>query len=198
MSCSRTVLPLSVALACVACASGSSHRPHFLRFSVTVPASVHAGPITGRVYVMITTDSADSAHEPRLRLDDFTASTPLFGADVDSLAPDQAAVITDTSLGYPVAALHDIPAGDYYVQAVVAVYTQFHRSDGHTIWAHMDQWEGQHVGTSPGSLVSTVQRVHLDPEAGYNIPIAVSRVLPPISLPPTRNGSSTSRCRAHC
>jgi hypothetical protein len=180
----RRILSLSAVLACAACAGGSSHRPDFLRFSVTVPASLYASPITGRVYVLITTDSADSAHEPRLRLDDFTASTPLFAVDVDSLAPGQAAAITDTTLGFPVAALHDIPAGDYYVQAVVAVYTQFHRSDGHTVWAHMDQWEGQHVGTSPGSLVSTVQRVHLDPNAGYNIPITVSRVLPPIPLPP--------------
>ena len=150
-----------------------------LQFRVSVPAAVRSEPVTGRAYVLITTDSA---REPRLAADDFTTSIPLFGTDVAARA-GQAAVITDTTLGYPVASLRDIPAGDYYVQAIVAVYTQFHRSDGHTIWAHMDQWEGQHFGVSPGTLVSTVQRVHLDPRRATTIPIAVSRALPPIALP---------------
>jgi len=50
---------------------------------------------------------------------------------------------------------------------MVNIYTQFHRSDGHTIWAHMDQWEGQRFDRSPGNLYSGVQKVHLDPAAGY-------------------------------
>ncbi len=178
----RAVLALTIALVCATCAPSAS-RPGSLRISISVPASVHADPITGRAYVLITTDSGDSGHEPRSAADDFTASIPLFATDVEGLAPGSAAIISDTTLGYPVTSLRDIPAGDYYVQAVVAVYTQFHRSDGHTIWAHMDQWEGQHFGTSAGTLVSTVQRVHLDPTAGYSVPIAVSRALPPVAMP---------------
>jgi len=183
MSRSRATLLCSAALVCTGCTAGSSGGSGTLQFSVSVPASLHGEAITGRAYIMITADSGDSAHEPRLTADDFTNPTPTFGTDVDGLAPGQAAVITDTTLGYPTASLRDIPAGDYYVQAIVAVYTQFHRVDGHTIWAHMDEWEGQHFGTSPGTLVSTVQRVHLDSRAGYRIPITVSRVLPPIPAP---------------
>jgi hypothetical protein len=174
-------LPLVVAaLIYTGCTARTGHPTSALQFAVSVPASLHPDPITGRAYILITTDSTP---EPRLRADDFTASMPIFGADVDALAPGQAAVISDTTTGYPVASLRDIPAGDYYVQAVVAVYTQFHRADGHTIWAHMDQWEGQHFGDSPGSLVSAVQRVHLDPAAGHTISIAASRALPPVPLP---------------
>src|SRR5205823_3639969 len=80
--------------------------------------------------------------------------------------------------------LKDVPAGDYYVQAVLSVYTEFHRSDGHTIWAHMDQWEGQHWNISPGNLVSEPQRLHLDPAAGYNIKLTLTRALPPVQVPP--------------
>ncbi len=178
----RTLFAFAIALACATCSP--SARPASLQISISVPASLHADPITGRAYVMISADSADSAHEPRLGADDFTASIPLFGTDVQSLAPGSSATISDTTVGYPVASLRDIPAGDYYVQAIVVPYTQFHRSDGHTIWAHMDQWEGQHFGVSPGTLISPVERVHLDPAGGYNVSVAVSRALPPIALPP--------------
>ena len=53
------------------------------------------------------------------------------------------------------------------MQALVNVYTEFHRADGHTIWAHMDQWEGQQFNKSPGNLYSEVHKIHLDPAAGY-------------------------------
>lgn len=151
------------------------------RFTISFPASLHAAPITGRVFVIITRDSTP---EPRLQAGSYTESAPFFGADVHALAPGQAAVVGDTTLGYPVASLRDIPAGDYYVQAVLNVYTEFHRADGHTVWAHMDQWEGQHFNTSPGNLVSEPMRVHLDPRAGYTIPISLTRVLPPVQEPP--------------
>jgi hypothetical protein len=79
--------------------------------------------------------------------------------------------------------LKAIPAGDYYVQALVNVYTQFHRSDGHTIWAHMDQWDGQHFTRSPGNLFSEVKKVHLDPAVGYNIKLETGKVFPAIEVP---------------
>jgi len=113
-----------------------------------------------------------------------TMTTPFFGVDVAGLAAGQPAVIDDTTPGYPTATLRDIPAGDYYVQALANVYTEFHRADGHTIWAHMDQWEGQHLTQSPGNLVSAVQRVHLDPASGFDISLQTTTVIPPIQIPP--------------
>ena len=80
----------------------------------------------------------------------WVTSVPFFGVDVDALAPGENAVIDGDTLGFPPTSLRDIPAGDYYVQAVLNVYTEFHRSDGHVIWAHMDQWEGQHWNRSAG------------------------------------------------
>jgi hypothetical protein len=113
-----------------------------------------------------------------------TTTTPFFGVDVAALPAGQSAVINDTTPGYPVPTLRDLPAGDYYVQAIANVYTEFQRSDGHTIWAHMDQWEGQHLTRSPGNLVSPVQRVHLDPASGFDIALQTTQVLPPVVVPP--------------
>ena len=77
----------------------------------------------------------------------------------------------------------NVPAGDYYVQALLNVYTEFHRADGHVIWAHMDQWEGQSFNRSPGNLKSEIRRIHLDPAAGYNIQLELGKVIDPIAVP---------------
>jgi hypothetical protein len=176
----RWVTHLGAILAAVVTLSCGNRQPP-LRFTVTVPSTARAEVLTGRVFVVL---SRDSAPEPRLAMGNLTQTPPFFGVDVTGLPAGQAAVIDDTTLGYPVSSLRGIPAGDYYAQAVVNVYTEFHRSDGHTIWAHNDQWEGQHMTRSPGNLVSEVTRVHLDPAAGYAIALQATRVLPAVVVPP--------------
>jgi len=151
-----------------------------LKFEISFPASAHEGPITGRAFVVLSTDPQP---EPRLRAGFWGDAPPLYGADVDQLKPGDAAVIDATTLGYPVESLRDVPAGDYYVQALINIYTEFHRSDGHTIWAHMDQWEGQQFNRSPGNLYSEVQKVHLDPAAGYDVKLSLAKVIPPVQEP---------------
>jgi hypothetical protein len=151
-----------------------------LRFELSVPAAVRAEPITGRMFVIVTRKDTP---EPRLQVGGWNDPAPLFGMDVGALKPGTPVVIDAATLGYPVTSLRDLPAGDYYVQALLNVYTEFHRSDGHVIWAHMDQWEGQHFNRSPGNLVSAVQRVHLDPAAGYTVKLSLGQVLPPVQVP---------------
>jgi hypothetical protein len=151
------------------------------RFEVGVSPELRPTPVTGRVYVFV---SRRDDEEPRLQVHHESDCTPFFGVDVSALAPGAPAVIDGATLGYPVASLTDLPAGDYYVQALLSVYTEFHRADGHTLWLHNDQWEGQQFNKSPGNLVSDVQRVHLDQRAGYTIRLSLVRALPPIELPP--------------
>ena len=114
---------------------------------------------TGAFYVFF---ARDSAREPRLQGGSYGGSVPFFGIDVDALTPRRgrddrckarSAIHTK--------ACRQMPAGQYYVQALMNVYTKFNRADGHMIWVHNDQWEGQHFNTSPGNLVSAVQRVHV-------------------------------------
>ena len=121
--------------------------------------------------------------EPRLQAGSYTGSIPFFGVDVRAVQPGGAAVINGSVLGYPLRSLSDLPTGDYYVQALLNVYTEVHRKDGHTIWVHMDQWEGQQWSRSPGNLVSEVQRVHLDPAAGFTLKLDLTRRLPPVTVP---------------
>jgi hypothetical protein len=150
-------------------------------FEISYPASLDPGPITGRVFVVI---SKNSLREPRFQAGSYGGSVPFFGLDVNQMKSGDAAVIDRSTLGFPLSSLNDIPAGDYYVQAVLNVYTQFHRKDGHVIWAHMDRWEGQRWNISPGNLVSEVQKVRLDPDAGFKVQLILSRKLPEIRVAP--------------
>ena len=150
------------------------------KFEVSFPASAHAGAITGRVFVVVSTKDKP---EPRLQAGNWGDSGPFFGVDVNGLQPEQSAVIDASTPGSPMRSLREIPAGDYFVQALVNIYTEFHRADGHTLWLHMDQWEGQHFNRSPGNLYSEVQKVHLDAAAGYDIKLSLTKVIPPVEVP---------------
>lgn len=172
---------LCLIVALVAASSAIAQSPS-TRFEVSYPQSVDKGPITGRVFVMI---SKNDRTEPRLQAGSYsTVSPPFYGLDVNALAPGTDAVVDASVFGHPVESLSQLPAGDYYVQALLNVYTQVRRKDGHTIWVHMDQWEGQQWNRSPGNLVSEVRRVRLDPAKGFNIKLSLTKKLPPVEIPP--------------
>ncbi len=152
------------------------------RFEVSFAQSAHPQPITGRVFVVL---SKTDTPEPRLQAGAWrTSETPFFGLNVEQWKPGQATVIDASTPGYPLKSLKDVPAGDYFVQALANVYTRFQRSDGHTIWVHMDQWEGQKFDRSPGNLYSEVQRIHLDLAAGHDVKLQLTKVIPPVDMPP--------------
>ena len=174
------LLTLVLLASLVSLSFSSTAQSPKLQFVLSFDESVHKEPITGRVFVMVT---EDERREPRLQAGSWMRSVPFFGLDVHELEPGESVVIDETILGYPLKSLKDIPAGDYYVQALMNVYTKFERSDGHVIWAHMDQWEGQQFNRSPGNLHSEVQKAHMDPAEGYTIELSMDQVIPPIEVP---------------
>jgi len=172
------LLALLAAIPAAAVAEAPRQGRAEARFEITFPASVHPEPVTGRVYVMI---SREPEPEPRLQVG--RTGTPFFGRDVVGLAPGRAAVIDATDAGSPVESLGGIPAGEYWVQAFVNVYSEYRRADGHVVWMHEDRWEGQRWNRSPGNLYSAVQRVRLDANAGYAVKLVADRVIPPVEIP---------------
>ncbi len=177
----RGLAPALAAALTTALAPGLAGPAAAQSFAVSFPASAHAGPITGRVFVVV---ARDSAPEPRVLAGSFAQTTPLFGMDVSDLAPGETAVLDGSTPGYPVDSPAELPEGDYWAQAILNVYTQFHRADGHVIWAHMDQWEGQRFNRSPGNLVSDPVRVHIARGGAEPIRLRLTRVLPPVTVPP--------------
>ena len=148
-----------------------------MRFEITFPAAANPGPITGRVYVML---SRTNDREPRLQIG--RLGVPFFGRDVERVTPGQTAVVDASDLGHPVWDMRDLPAGEYFVQGFVNIYSEFKRADGHTVWMHDDQWEGQRWNVSPGNLYSDVQRITIDPAKGFVVRLDAKNVVPPIAF----------------
>ena len=150
------------------------------RIEIKLDPALANAPTTGRVFVFF---SKTDAREPRLAGGSYGGSVPFFGVDVESLKPGAAATIDAKTLGYPYESLAQLPAGEYSVQALMNVYTQFHRADGHVIWVHNDQWEGQQFNRSPGNLVSEVVKVKYDPKSRTPITLALTKKLPDATVP---------------
>ena len=172
----RTPLPLLLA----ALLAGAPSRAASQRVEIKIDPALASAAATGRVYVFL---AKSDAREPRLTGGSYGGSVPFFGVDVDALKPGAVANIDAKTLGYPYESLSQVPAGEYYVQALMNVYTQFHRADGHVIWVHNDHWEGQHFNSAPGNFVSEVQRVTFDPRSHGAIRLTLTKKLPDVVVP---------------
>jgi hypothetical protein len=149
------------------------------RIEISFAPAARGEPVTGMVYVAI---SRDKRRTPIEQVG--PTGVPLFSREVGQLAPGAAAVIDSASLGHPVASLRDIPAGEYWFQPFVNVYTRFARADGRTVWLHMDQWEGQNWRRSPGNLLGDPVQVRFDPSSAMPIRLVADKAIPPVALPP--------------
>ena len=144
-----------------------------VRFEISFPASLHPQPITGRLFLVISRTDQPLADFQRSYLN----APEYLGVDVHQLRPGQVAVVSAATLGYPFRSLKDVPPGDYAVQAIVSLYTEYHRADGHVIWA-LDQWDGQELSNNPGNLYSKIQKVHLDASAHSTVRVNLTEVVP--------------------
>ena len=144
---------LATVLAC-----GGPTPPSDLRFEISLSPELEVGALDGRVILLISTTDET---EPRFQ--SLRSQTPpqIIGDDVEGLRPGESTMLHASSRGYPLESLSEIPPGDYFVQAVFNAYTTFNRSDGHTIKAHMDQWEGQKWNRRDSNPHPSRQRVQL-------------------------------------
>jgi hypothetical protein len=160
-------------------ASTSSLKDSGFEFAIRFSESVHLEPLTGRVYVIL---AKDDRREPRFQVR--RRGAPFWGQNVSALDPGEAGIIDANSFGFPLQSIRDIPPGEYFVQGFVNVYTEFKRADGHTVWLHQDQWEGQNWLRSPGNMYSDVQKVFIDPSQPQTIEVLCNHVIPPVEVEP--------------
>ena len=153
------------------------------RFAISFDSQLSPTPLDGRVYVVLSTNNDPQPRDQILEVE--VHSQQIFGVDVGALAPGQDAIIADDAPGYPTATFRDLPAGDYWVQAVLNKYTTFHRADGHTVKLPMDEGEGQHWNSKPGNFYSVPEKIHFDPDSSNAGPIQLhlTKIVPPIEPP---------------
>ena len=151
-----------------------------IKFTISFPQERSKMPLDGRMLLLISTNDTN---EPRFQINDGANTQLVFGIDVDGLQPGQEAVIDAGVFGYPLKSIADIPAGEYYVQALLNKYETFRRSDGHTVKLPMDQGEGQRWNAKPGNLYSTLKKVAFDPLKNEVIKVSLDKEIPPIPPP---------------
>jgi hypothetical protein len=175
------LLTTELLVASAALVPSAQHTASF-HFAISFPSSLSARPLDGRVLLFI---SDDGRSEPRMQTDQYRANTtrPIFGVDVDSLAPGEDVVVDERAFGWPVRSLREIPPGEYWVQALINRYETFHRADGHTIKMPPDQGEGQRWAVKPGNLYSKPVKRRIDPSSRDEIRITMDQEIPRIEPP---------------
>ena len=169
--------PLAAAVILLAAPLGSFAQ---VKFAVSFPAERSRTPVDGRVLLLLSTNG-DA--EPRFQINDGPATQLVFGIDVEGLAPGADAAVDASAFGYPLRSLAELPAGEYYVQALLHRYETFRRSDGHTVKLPMDRGEGQRWNAAPGNLYSAPRKLFIDPGQAGTIRILLDKEIPPIAPP---------------
>ncbi|HEX2269258.1 MAG TPA: hypothetical protein VHH35_06985 [Pyrinomonadaceae bacterium] len=176
---SHTLLKLALALLAVFLFSTDAELKSDLRFEVSLPQTASKEPLDGRLLLLISTNNEQ---EPRFQINEDLNTQQVFGVNVEGWKPGQTTLVDQSAFGYPLRSLSQVPAGEYWVQALLHKYETFRRSDGHTVKLPMDRGEGQQWSRAPGNLYSKPQKIRLD---GNTQPIAITldQVIPPIEPP---------------
>ncbi len=143
----------------VAGASGASRvSGQGTRFEVSYPAARSAGPLDGRLLLLLSTDASA---EPRFQVSDDASSQLVFGMDVEGWRPGQTIVFPDTAVGSPLETLASLPTGTYRMQVLLNRYETFRLKDGRVLKLPPDRGEGQQWNRKPGNLYSPVAVVRV-------------------------------------
>ena len=149
-------------------------------FRIQISTELKQEVLDGRLLLLI---SSNNSKEPRFQISDATNTQMVFGKDIENWQTGTTQLISEDAFGYPVERISNIPAGDYYVQALMHKYETFKLKTGHTVKLPMDRGEGQHWNEAPGNIYSTPVKIHIDPKASNEISITINKIIAPIKEP---------------
>lgn len=170
-----TLLVLSLLTACV----GGDQPTSTSYFSIIFPKE-KGEQLDGRLIVLL---SDDNKSEPRNQIGDGPETQQAFGLDVENWKTETPQTFTSDVFGYPMKSLADLPAGEYYVQALLHKYETFNRSDGKTVKLPMDRGEGQQWNQAPGNLYSKPMKIKFDPKSSKPIELVLDQEIVPVDPP---------------
>jgi hypothetical protein len=176
----HAIIGAALSAICVAGCTSPSTAPKTTQFSVSFPQQMSTAPLDGRVVLLL---SKDKSREPRTHVseNEMLVSPYLFGMNVEGLAPGKAVVLDERAFGWPAGTLSAVPAGDYFVQAVLNRYETFHLADGRVLKLPPDKGEGQQWATKPGNLYSKPAMMHVDPAKPQTFSVSLDQIIPDIA-----------------
>jgi len=117
--------PICLALAMIlaACQPTSMEvEPEAPSFAISFSPAASSESLDGRLILML---SRNDEREPRFQVRPGLRAVQMFGINVDGVAPGQQVIIDAAVFGYPYDSLNDLPAGEYFVQALLHRYETF-------------------------------------------------------------------------
>jgi hypothetical protein len=157
-----------------------SERDQGTRFIISYTKELSEQAQDGRLLLLLANNNTT---EPRFQITDGLSTQLVFGIDVDGFNPGQEITIDGTAFGFPKQSLNDIPAGEYFVQALLNRYETFNLKTGQVVKLPPDKGEGQHWESKPGNFYSKPVKVSIDPKKGSSTTIVMDQTIPPIEEP---------------
>ncbi|MCB0491371.1 MAG: hypothetical protein KDC93_03040 [Cyclobacteriaceae bacterium] len=151
-----------------------------LKFSISFTKEMSEQAQDGRLLLML---SNNERSEPRFQINAGLNAQPIFGIDVEGMEPGKETVFDESVFGFPFKSLADLPAGTYYVQALINRYETFNLKTGHTVKLPPDQGEGQQWYMKPGNFYSKPIKIDIDPAKEEEVTIQMDQVIPPVIEP---------------
>lgn len=136
-----------------------------LKFEITISRGLISTPQNGRLFILL---NKKNEAEPRLIFDSNVAldAPPILAKDVMNFkAGETKAIIDNSSISYPIKNLDEIPAGEYFVQALFDMNNDLRSLN------------------APGNLYSAVQKINLDAKTGTTIKLELDKIVPAEQMP---------------
>jgi hypothetical protein len=144
------------------------------------PKASRETALNGRLLLFIANN--DSA-EPRFQVSNGPNTQLVFGTDVTNWSGQTPATLDHSAAGYPLRSLAELPAGRYYVQALLNRYETFTLGDGRVLQLPPDRGEGQQLTEKPGNLYSEPTWITVEYNGAAPFRIELAQEIPPIEAP---------------
>lgn len=136
-----------------------------LKFETTIKQGLISAPQKGRLFIFL---NRNGENEPRLTFDSDVAldAPPILAKDVENFKAGETKIVIDNgAISYPIKNLAELPAGEYFVQALFDTNNDLRSLN------------------APGNLYSEVRKVNLDAKNGGTIKLELSKIVPPETMP---------------
>ncbi len=149
-------------------------------FSVQFAAELTEQAQDGRLLLLLATHDGK---EPRFLVSNSADTQLVFGVNVENWQGRDEIVFDNGTLGFPLTSLAKVPAGTYYVQALLNRYKDFSLSNGKVVSLPPDRGEGQQWNRKPGNFYSSPVQIEIRDSKSESFTLVLDQVIPDI-LPP--------------
>ncbi len=149
-------------------------------FSVRFSAELTEQAQDGRLLLLLATHDGK---EPRFLVDNSADTQLVFGVNVESWKGSDEIVFDNDAIGFPLASLGEVPAGTYYVQALLNRYKDFSLSNGKVVSLPPDRGEGQQWNRKPGNFYSSPVQIEIGDSRTESFTLVLDQAIPDI-VPP--------------